>query len=195
TQAKNTVYTVNLAGVKQGTAKLNGLGLIKGNAVYAVNTGSSNSINLTVATAATKPYKGTTKTDKLTGTANWDVFYGGKGNDTITGVNGRDVAVYDTTAWGKDTIAKTSGSMTLLFKDIKASDIVKKVSGTTMTITRKGDASQKITVKGWSDATHNIVFASGMKAWNTYIGKASPTAAQVTAARNEVFKKAGLASA
>ena len=103
--------------------------------------------------------------------------------------------MYDKTAWGKDTIAKTSGTMTLLFKDLKASDIVKKISGTTMTITKNGDASQKITVKGWSDTTHNIVFASGMKAFNTYIGKAEPTATEVTAARNEAFKKAGLASA
>ncbi|MBQ9405491.1 MAG: hypothetical protein IJU37_01980, partial [Desulfovibrio sp.] len=193
TQAKNTAYTVNLAGAKQGVAKLNGLGLIKGNAIYAVNTGSSNSINLTVAAAAAK--FGTTKADKLTGTAKWDVFYGGKGNDTITGGGGRDVAVYDTTAWGKDTIAKTSGTMTVLFSDLKASDIVQKLSGTTMTITRKGNASQKITVNGWSDTTHNIVFASGMTAFNTYIGKASPTAAQTTAVRNEAFKKAGLASA
>ncbi|MBQ9405630.1 MAG: hypothetical protein IJU37_02705 [Desulfovibrio sp.] len=193
-QAKNTAYTINLAGTKQGVAKLNGLGLIKGTAIYAVNTGASNSITLTVAKTG-NTLKGTAKADTLKGTANWDVFYGGKGNDTITGVNGRDVAVYDKTAWGKDTIAKTSGTMTLLFKDMKAADIVQKLSGSTMTITRKSNASQKITVQGWSKDTHSIVYGSDMKAFNTYIAKASPTATQVTNARNEAFKKAGLASA
>ena len=47
-QAKNTAYTVNLAGKKQGVAKLNGLGLIKGTAIYTVNS-KSNNISLTVA--------------------------------------------------------------------------------------------------------------------------------------------------
>ena len=195
TQAKNTAYTVNLAGAKQGVAKLNGLGLIKGNAIYAVNTGSANSINLTVAATTAKPNKGTAKADKLKGTVKWDVFYGGKGNDTITGGGGRDVAVYDTTAWGKDVIAKTGGTMTLLFNGLKSADIKKSLSGNTMTITRKSNTNQKITVQGWSNATHNIVFASGMTAFNKYLKAASPTAAQATAARNEAFKKAGLASA
>ncbi|MBQ9406099.1 MAG: hypothetical protein IJU37_05080, partial [Desulfovibrio sp.] len=138
---------------------------------------------------------GTAKADTLTGTVNSDIFYGGKGSDSITGKNGRDVAVYDTTAWGKDSIAKTNGTMTLLFNGLKASDIVQKLSGTTMTISKKSDGNQKITVQGWSDSTHNIVYASGMTAFNAYIKAASPTATQTTAARNEVFKKAGLASA
>ncbi|MBQ9405380.1 MAG: hypothetical protein IJU37_01415 [Desulfovibrio sp.] len=123
------------------------------------------------------------------------MFYGGKGNDTITGGGGRDVAVYDKTAWGQDTIAKTSGTMTLLFQGLKASDIVKKINGTTMTITKKRDASQKITVKGWSDTSHTLVFTSGMTAFNTFVKAASPTATQATNARNEAFKKALLASA
>ena len=192
-QAKNTVYTINLAGKKQGTAKLNGLGLIKGTAIYAVNS-ASNNISLTVAKTG-KTLKGTTKADKLTGTANWDVFYGGKGNDTITGKNGRDVAVYDKTSWGKDTIDKTSGTMTLLFKDLEKGDVIQKKSGTDMVITKKGYSNQKITIKGWSNDTHNIVFGSGMTAFNTYLKTTNSTDKQIVAARNEAFKKAGLASA
>ncbi|MBQ7609053.1 MAG: AIDA repeat-containing protein, partial [Desulfovibrionaceae bacterium] len=193
-QQKNTAYTVKLAGKKQGTAKLDGLGLIKGTVIYTIDTGSANTVNFTVAKTG-KMLKGTTKAEKLTGTANWDVFYGGKGNDTITGKNGHDVAVYDKTAWGKDVIAKTSGAMTLLFKDLKADNIIQKTSGSTLTITKKSDAKQKITVKGWSDETHNVVFASSMTAFNKFLKAASPTTAQTTAARNEAFKKAGLASA
>ena len=84
--------------------------------------------------------------------------------------------------------------MTLLFKDLKSSDIKKSLSGSTMTITRKSDSKQKITVKGWSDSTHSIVFGSGMKAFDKFIKLTSPTNAQTTAARNEAFKKAGLAT-
>ena len=190
-QAKNTSYTINLAGKKQGIAKVNGLGLIKDTAVYTVNS-KLNNVTLTVAKATAGLVTGKTK---LTGTNNWEVFYGGKGNDTITGKNGRDVAVYDKTTWGKDTIAKTSGTMTLLFKDLKSSDIKKSLSGSTMTITKKSDSKQKITVKGWSDNTHSIVFGSGMNAFDKFMKAASPSTAQTTAARNEAFKKAGLASA
>ena len=192
-QAKNTNYTINLAGKKQGIAKLNGLGLIKNTAIYTVNS-KSNAITLTVAKTGST-LKGTAKADKLTGTTNWDVFYGGKGNDTITGKNGRDVAVYDKTSWGKDTIAKTSGTMTLLFKDLTSKDIKKSLSSSTMTITKKNDSRQTITVKNWSDSTHSIVFGSKMTAFDKFIKAASPTTAQTTAAKNEAFKKAGLASA
>ncbi|MBQ9406353.1 MAG: AIDA repeat-containing protein, partial [Desulfovibrio sp.] len=148
----------------------------------------------TSATVAGAMKKGTAKNDTLTGNANSDIFYGGKGNDKINGKNGRDVAVYDTTAWGKDVIAKTSGTMTLLFNGVKAGQITKKQSGSTMTITRKSDKKQSITVNGWSDDTHNIVYASGMTAFNKYIKAAKPTTAQTTAARTQVWKKAGLAS-
>ena len=63
TQAKDTAYNINLAGTKQGTAKLNGLGLIKDTAVYTVNS-VSNKINLTVAKIGST-LKGTTMADKL----------------------------------------------------------------------------------------------------------------------------------
>ena len=162
--------------------------------IYSVKT-SGTQTNLTLAIKTGKVLKGTTGADKLAGTAHSDIFYGGKGNDTITGKNGRDVAVYDTKSWGKDTIAKTSGTMTLLFKDLKSSDIKKSLSGTTMTITKKSDSKQKITVKNWSDDTHSIVFGSKMTAFDKYIKAASPSTTLTNNARNEAFKKAGLASA
>ena len=154
-----------------------------------------NQFNLSIGLVNGAMSKGTAKADKLTGTANSDIFYGDKGNDTITGKNGRDVAVYDKAVWGKDVIAKTSGTMTLLFKDLTSKDIKKSLSGTTMTITKKSDSKQTITVKNWSDSTHNIVFGNKMTAFDKFIKAASPTTAQTTAARNEAFKKAGLASA
>ncbi len=193
-QAKGTEYIVNLGTTKLGVAKLNSTSLTKNGVTYSVKT-SGTQTNLTLAIKAGKLLKGATKNDTLTGTSHSDIFYGGKGNDTITGTNGRDVAIFDTTAWGKNTIAKTSGTMTLLFKDLKESDIVKTSSGSDMIITKAKDAKQSVTIKGWSDTTHNIVFGSKMTAFNTYLNTASPTDKQITAARNEAFKKAGLASA
>ena len=124
-----------------------------------------------------------------------DIFYGGKGNETISGVNGHDVVVYDKTAWGKDVIAATSGSITLLFNGLKSKDITQKKSGKNLIITRKSDKKQQITVKNYTTSTHNIVYASGMTAFNKYISQSKPTTAQTNNARNEVFKKAGIAQA
>ena len=193
-QNKNTEYTINLSDKKQGIARLDGLGLIKGSTIYTVNMGGLRTVALTVSKTG-KTLKGTDAKDRLTGTKNWDVFYGGKGNDTIIGENGHDIVVYDKAAWGKDVIAKTSGSLTLLFTDLKAKDIVKKKDGANLVITKKNDANQKITVKNWSDATHDIVFTSSMTAFNKFVKAASPTTSQITKARNEAFAKAGLASA
>ena len=193
-QDTGTAYTVNLGTNKLGALKLGSGSLTKNGVTYKLKN-SDAQINLTIAIKPGKMLKGTTGKDKLSGNAHSDIFYGGKGNDTITGKNGRDVAVYDKTAWGKDTIAKTSGTMTLLFKDLTSKDIKKSLSGTTMTIIKANDAKQKITVKGWSDDTHYIVFGSKMTAFDKYIKATSPTTAQTTAARNEAFKKAGLASA
>ncbi len=188
------VTQIYLNDAYQGATITNVSKFNKNGVTYSV-TYNNGSTNLKLTAYGDKIYKGTTKADKLTGTTNSDIFYGGKGNDTITGKNGRDVAVYDKTTWGKDVIAKTSGIMTLLFKDLKESDIVQKTSGKNMIITRKGDSKQQITVNNWNDSTHNIVFGSGMTKFETYLSAASPTKSQTTAARNEVWKKAGLASA
>ena len=73
--------------------------------------------------------------------------------------------------------------------------VTRKLSDGTMTIAKKSDASQTITIKGWNKATHNIVYADTLTAFTKYLKAASPTTAQTTSARNEVWKKAGLAKA
>ncbi len=78
---------------------------------------------------------------------------------------------------------------------VKASDVTAKLSGTTMTIAKASDTTQKITVQGWSADTHSIVYGGALTAFNAYLNAASPTTAQTTAAQNEVFKAAGLAVA
>ena len=135
--------------------------------------------------------KGTAAANTLTGTANCDIFYGAAGNDTIRGVNGRDVVVYDKNDWGKDTIAATSGTMSILFSGLKASDISATKSGSNMVFTRKG-TSQKVTVQNWNAATHNIVYGGTLGEFSKYLKAASPTAQQQTLACNEVWKKVGL---
>ena len=192
-QTRGVAYTVFAGTRKLGTASLNGLGRISGSAVYKVESRGT-ATSLTVA-ALSAPRKGTAKAETLTGSASWDVFYGGKGNDILKGVSGRDVAVYDKTAWGRDTIASTKGTMTLLFKDLKAADIVQKLKGTTMTFTRKTDRSQTITVQGWKSATHNVVFGGAMSAFDKWLKASKPGTAMATAARNDALKKAGLAQA
>ena len=95
----------------------------------------------------------------------------------------------------QDTIAATTGTMTLVLQDIKKSQVTQKLSNGTMTITRKG-TSQQITVQGWSAETHNIVYnvaAADLKAFTEYRTAASPTEAQAKAAQDSVFKAAKLA--
>ncbi len=162
---------------------------------YYVNNNNEHVLDLKTTVYGDKIYKGTNGVDKLTGTANSDIFYGGKGNDVITGKNGRDIAVYDKTAWGKDKIVKTNGTMTIIFKDLAKGDVTQKLKGTTMTLTRKNASGQAITVQGWDSSTHNLIFGATLSKFNTYLTKSSPTSSQTKAARNEVWKKAGLASA
>ena len=192
---KGMAYTVNLGSTKLGTAKLNSTALTKNGVTYSVEQ-TKTAINFSVAMKAGKMLKGSANADKLAGGVHSDIFYGGKGGDAITGKNGRDVAVYDRTASGRDKILKTDGTMTILFKDLKKTDVVQRLKGTTMTIiTRKGDKNQSVTIQGWNKATHNVVFGGTMKAFDKWLKASKPTVAQTTAARNEVWKKAGLAQA
>ena len=193
-QANGKAYTLKLGSTQIGTLKLNSGSSTVNGVTYSLKK-SGTKINLNLAMKAGAMKRGNSKDNPLTGTQHSDIFYGGKGNDQLNGVNGRDVAVYDSTAWGKDTITKTSGTMTLLFKDLTAKDITKSLSNGKMTITKKNDTSQKITVNGWANATHNIVYASSMTNFNAYLKAASPTSTQQSKARTEVWKKAGLASA
>ena len=192
TQKKGTAYTVKLGSTKLGTVKLGGGTLTKNGATYKL-VAKGAQINLTVGTKRGKMLKGNAGANTLKGASHCDIFYGGKGNDKIYGGNGRDVAIYNKTHWGKDIIAKTNGAMTLLFTGLKASDIVQRTSGKNLVITRKGAAGQSITIQGYNAATHKIVFGSGLKVVDKYLAAARPTTAQANAARNQIWKKAGLA--
>ncbi|MBO4793012.1 MAG: AIDA repeat-containing protein, partial [Deltaproteobacteria bacterium] len=192
--ADNTVFSIKLGSTSLGTAKLNGAALTKNGVTYKLTDDAAGTVSLTLSMKAGNMLKGSTGADTLTGTASSDIFYGGKGNDTITGTNGRDVAVYAKAAWGQDTIQATNGTMTLLFGGLSASDITQAKNGTNLVLTRKSDTSQKITVQGWNDSTHKIVYVDTLTEFNKYLNAASPTTAQTTAARNEVWQKAGLAA-
>ena len=175
--------------------KLGAEAVVKNGVSYAVSA-AKNVVSLKLAVAPGEMKIGNAKANKLKGTADSDIFYGGKGKDKITGVNGRDVAVYDTNAWGKDTIYKTKGTMTLVLAGVAEGDVQTKLSTKgVMTITRTG-TSDKITVKGWSENTHSIIYNATeeqMQGFNEYLAAASPTDAQKEAAQNSVFKAAKLA--
>ncbi len=188
--------------IKVGTANLSakvGTTVAKNGMQYTLSL-VNNQFNLSIELVNGSMLKASADKTALAGTVKSDIFYGGKTSDTIAGKDGRDVAVYDKSAWDTDVIKKTSGTMTLLFKDFKESDnaLATKLSGTTMTITRlsngKAVKNQSITVQGWDSATHNIVFGGTMKAFDSWLTAAKPSTVQ-TAARNEVWKKAGLATA
>ena len=110
-------------------------------------------------------------------------------------MNGHDVAVYDAVKWGSDTIAATEGHMTLLFAGLTSSDITAVRSGNDPLITKKADSGQNIVVEGWNDATHKVVYCDTLTEFTKYLNAVSPTSAETKAARNEVWQKAGLASA
>ena len=192
-QSKNTSYVIKQGNTTIGTAKLNGKTLTKNGVTYKLKS-SGDRINLTLSLKAGKILKNNGKNSKLTGNTDSDIFYGGKGNDVITGKNGRDVSVYDTNSWGKDTIKKTSGTMIVLFNGLTKSKIKTSLKGSTMTISKASDDSQKITLEGWGSNTHSIVFTNGLSAFSKYLKTASPTTKQVSSARSEIWKKSGLAA-
>ncbi len=193
-QAKNTAWTVTQRGKELGTVKLNGSGFSNDGVTYRL-TAAKDKISLTLSAKAGKTLKGTDAGETVKGTKDSDVFWGGRGNDDFRNGAGRDCAVYGKENWGRDTITKTAGTLALLFKDLKASDVTTSLSGTTMTVTKKADVKQTVTIADWDEKRHSLVFGGTMKAVDAWIKAASPTAAQTTAARNEVWQKAGLAAA
>ncbi len=175
-------------------AGVNGEAAVKYGVAYEVSA-AKNALTLKLSVAAGRLMVGSDDANDLTGTYNSDIFFGGAGNDTLTGKNGRDVAVYDRNAWGRDTIAETRGTMTLVLAGLSKSAVTTRLSDGVMTITRKSDAGQKITVEGWNADTHRIVYNAKLPEFTAYARAASPTAEQKQAAQSEVWQKAGLASA
>lgn len=93
------------------------------------------------------------------------------------------MSVYDTKDWGKGVISKTKRTMTVLFNGLTESDSTTTTSGKDFLISKAADNNKTITVKNWSYATHNIVFADSMTAFDKYIKASSPTSKQLSAAR------------
>ena len=206
-QKKNKTYTINLGTKKLGIARLNGTSLTKNGVVYSIKQSNNHIMvqlslkkgkvrlatnNETVARNHRKALTGTQSTT-LTGNKNRDIYYCGTGNDLINGLAGLDVAVYDKNNWGQDTIASTDGTMTIMFAGVKKTDLVFNHKGRDLVVTRK-HTNQNITVKEWHTDTHNIVYESQLSALHNYLKSSTPSNSQLTAARNEIFKKAGLAN-
>ena len=101
--------------------------------------------------------------------------------------------MYDRNAWGQDTIKATNGSITLLFRDLTAKDLKFNLDHGKMLITRQAHISQTITVEGWQNSTHNIVYGKNLNNFDSYIKVTHPSQAITTSARNEIWGKAKLA--
>jgi hypothetical protein len=139
--------------------------------------------------------RGNANGNTLAGSEDGDIFWAEAGNDRIFGNGGRDCAVYGIEDWGRDTVAATSGTMSIVFNGLAEADVTSSLAGSVMTFAKASNASQKITVSGWAAETHNIVFASGISAFNAWAAATAPTLAQAKAARTEVWKAVGLAVA
>ncbi len=107
-QKKNSAETLNLAGKRHGFARLNGHGLITMTGIYTVNSASHN-VSLTVVRELMVRTISLAQPPGMT--LRW------KGDRCLYVKNVRDFAEYDKTAYGKAVIARTSGTLTLLFKD------------------------------------------------------------------------------
>ncbi|MBQ7586109.1 MAG: hypothetical protein IJU40_07670 [Desulfovibrionaceae bacterium] len=189
--SSNNSYTLNLNASKLGVLKTNNSLTSHGVKYSLANSGQT--LKLKIATQAGEMLKGTNKADNLTGSENSDIFYGGRGNDRIQGQDGRDVAIYDRNNWGKDVIAKTSGTFTILFKDLRPRDIQVEFRSNQAIIHQRRDYRQTITVEGWNPATHNIVYGHHLNTLNQFISAATPSQTVTNKARNEVWKAARLA--
>ena len=194
-QISAAAWKVYVGGLAAGTASLDGKAVVLGGFSYSVRT-SGGRIDLSVEAKAGKTVCACSSGGVYKGGSACDVFLGGRGNDVFRPGIGHDCGVWGTGAWGRDTVAaKTSGTMTVVFKSLKASDVVSSLTGTTMIFAKKTDTKQTVTVKGWSSTTHSVVFGGAMNAVAAWAKAATPTNAQIRAARTEVWRKAGLAAA
>ena len=164
---------------------------------------TSNGVNYNISSSANKTSldislnfgEMITENGKMLGTTESDIFYANGSDNIISGVNGRDVVVYDATAWGKDIIKQTSGTMTLVFDGLSEKDLLKTYQDSTLTIQNKADQNQAITIENYDSATHHLVYADNLNEFKQYLNSTSPDTNQKVNARNEVWKAAGLASA
>ena len=191
----STQYSVYLRSDKNkqtilGTNSINSR-LVNNGVAYTLSE-NNNNLTLKIALRYGSMLKGTNGNNNLTGTRNCDIFYGGQGNDTINGIRGRDVAIYDSTNWGKDTINKTSGTMTILFNNIDLHNILFKESNNNVTLTNRRDRSQTITIRGWDHQTHNIMYTRGINAFSSYLRQTNPSSSTIANVRKSVWHKAGL---
>lgn len=175
---------------KAGSLKLGASFKYKGGIYTLAQKGKK--LNLTVSLDKGSIYLGKANASRLVGGSASDIFYGSSASETITLNGGKDTVIYDKKSWGKDKISSTSGTVTILFAGIKSSDVTATKKGADMFISRKGDLRQSIIVRNWNDSTHKIVYGGALSAFSKYASQTSPTAAQKTAAANEIWKKGGL---
>lgn len=183
---------ITVDGKSAGTVSIGATSSYNGVNYSLANSG--NNLTLTLSLAAGRIYTAANSRalDSMTGTEKSDIFLNGQGDDVISGAGGRDVAVYGAEKWGKDTIQATNGSMTLLFKDLKSSDVRQTMSGKDMILSKSGVSGDEIRVKDWNSATHNVVFGGTMGELSRYAAAVSPSENLASAASNEVWRKAGL---
>ncbi|MBQ7585963.1 MAG: hypothetical protein IJU40_06935, partial [Desulfovibrionaceae bacterium] len=177
---------------KQGSLKLEGSTLVLNGVSYSLKKVDS-TIKVDLAIKAGQILA--KNSAKIVGTNHSDIISGQNGNNLIEGKNGRDVLIYDTSNWGKDIVAKTKGTITLLFSGLKARDLNLKFKGQDLLITRKDKPKQEILLKSYAKERCSLVYTNSLQAFSSYLKAASPTESMQEKVKKEVWQKAGLAKA
>ncbi|MBQ2515840.1 MAG: hypothetical protein II543_01105 [Desulfovibrio sp.] len=124
-----------------GTQRLKGAGFTK-DGVTCNMTVTKDQVSLVVCMKASKMLKGAAKGGDVHVAASSGVFFGDAGNDIFRTGNDRDCAVSGKEAWGQDRITQMTGTLAIVFKDLKVADLTSILSDTTMTVTKTADARQ-----------------------------------------------------
>lgn len=189
-----TLFNIRSSGVTLTKVRVGGAAVVKNGVAYRLlSAGGYAKLSLSVSGGRIISSRAITRSATpvvLKGTSDSDVFQTRAADEIIDGKNGRDVAVYGNGVWGKDVINATSGTMTLVFAGVKASDLAINKSGEDIIITRKDAPEQSVTVRKWNDVTHKVVYGGTLSQFSKYA--ATGDASLKTAAVNEVWKKAGL---
>ncbi|MBQ7586390.1 MAG: AIDA repeat-containing protein, partial [Desulfovibrionaceae bacterium] len=156
--AKNQNFTIYLNNKKLGAAKINDKALEKRGFSLKLSL-NKNLIKFSVKLQAGQILKPQASNFNLKGSQASDIFYTDKNNNTITGVDGRDVVIYNSFNWGKDIIKKTNGTINIVFCGLASSKIRTKKEGSNLVVSTTQNKNSKITISNWNDQTHKLVYA------------------------------------
>ena len=137
----------------------------------------------------------------IKGGRSYNYLYGGEGNDLLLGgsgndtfyTEGQDVIVYGNEDWGRDIIYRKNGTASILFNGLDSNDVEISQSGSSVVLCKKSDTTQRVTISGWDNNTHDIIYGGVLSQFNRYLASSVPSLQQSESAYKEVFSRAAVA--